>query len=142
LIKASDISKEALEVAMENAKSNSAEIDFIHSDLFSNIKDKFDVIISNPPYISYDEEIMDVVKNNEPHLALYSDNNGLSHYEKILKDISNYLNDKFLISFEIGSTQASKLINLAHLNLQNIYVWVEKDMSNRDRFLFITNISM
>ncbi len=70
IVTACDISEKALEVAKDNAKSNNTEITFINSDIFSNIKDKFDCIISNPPYIRYDEEIMDIVKNNEPHEAL------------------------------------------------------------------------
>ena len=67
-----DISSEALEVAKENNISNNTNVKFIESDIFSNISDKYDVIISNPPYISYgDTEVMDIVKNNEPHLALF-----------------------------------------------------------------------
>ena len=89
-----DISKEALEVAEENAKNNNVKINFINSNVFSNIKEKFDVIISNPPYIAYDEEIMDIVKNNEPHLALYAENNGLYFYEEILSNANKYLNEK------------------------------------------------
>ena len=61
------------------------EITFIHSNIFENIKGKFDVIISNPPYIAYDEEIEEIVKNNEPHLALYADDNGLYFYKEIIK---------------------------------------------------------
>ena len=76
MVTAVDISKEALDVARENNKINNTDVNFIKSDVFSNINDKYDVIISNPPYISYDEDIMDVVYNNEPHMALYADDNG------------------------------------------------------------------
>ena len=72
-----DISLDALEVARNNALNNNVNINFYQSDIFSNIKEKYDVIISNPPYIKEDEEIMDIVKNNEPHLALYAKNEGL-----------------------------------------------------------------
>ena len=100
-----DISKEALEVAEENAKNNNVKINFINSNVFSNIKEKFDVIISNPPYIAYDEEIMDIVKNNEPHLALYAENNGLYFYEEILSNANKYINEKYLKAFEIRIKQ-------------------------------------
>ena len=93
-ITAVDISEDALVVAKNNALENNCEINFIKSDLFNNIDDKYDLIISNPPYISYDEQIMDIVKKNEPHLALYAKNNGLYFYEEIIKNSSNYLNDK------------------------------------------------
>ena len=89
----------ALKVAKQNKKD--LDINIIHSDLLNNINDKYDVIISNPPYISYEEEIMDLVNNNEPHLALYADNNGLYCYEQILKTCKKNLKDSFLISFEI-----------------------------------------
>lgn len=68
-VSAVDISLDALEVARENALLNKVDINFIHSDMLNSVKGKFDIIISNPPYIRYDEEIMDIVKNNEPHIG-------------------------------------------------------------------------
>ena len=135
-----DISNDALEVAGENALINEVNINFICSDVFSNVSDKFDVIISNPPYISYEEEIEDIVKNNEPHLALYADDNGLYFYDKILRECSNYLNDKFLIAFEIGYKQGEDIKNLAYKYLDNINVSVEKDYSGKDRYVFIYKV--
>ncbi len=139
-VTAIDISDKALEVAKTNSKLNNTNINFIKSDIFSNIKDKYDIIISNPPYIRYDEEIMDIVKNNEPHLALYADNNGLYYYEKILKECSKYLNKNYLIAFEIGKDQANDIKKIANTHLKDINISVEKDYSNLDRFIFITNI--
>ena len=135
-----DISNDALEVARENALINDVDVKFICSDVFSNVNDKFDVIISNPPYIGYDEEIEDIVKNNEPHLALYASDNGIYFYDKILRECSNYLNDKFLIAFEIGYKQGEDIKNLAYKYLDNIKVSVEKDYSGKDRYVFIYNI--
>ena len=135
-----DISNDALEVARENALINEVNINFICSDVFSNVNDKFDVIISNPPYISYEEEIEDIVKNNEPHLALYADDNGMYFYDKILRECSNYLNDKFLIAFEIGYKQGEDIKNLAYMYLDNINVSVEKDYSGKDRYVFICKV--
>ena len=97
-VSACDISLEALLVAKKNAKENKVAINFVYSDLFSNIKDKFDVIISNPPYIAHDEEIMDIVLNNEPKIALYADNKGLACYEEMFKVIENYVEDNFFFS--------------------------------------------
>ena len=93
-VSAIDISKEALEVAKENAKKNKVEIDFIQNDMLDNISNKFDVIISNPPYISKNEEIQDIVRKNEPSLALYADNEGLYYYEKIIKQSKKNLKEK------------------------------------------------
>ena len=111
-VTAVDISKDALDVARENNKINNTDVNFIESDVFSNINDKYDVIISNPPYISYDEDIMDLVYNNEPHMALYADDNGLYFYDKILRECRKYLNDRFLIAFEIGYKQGNDIINI------------------------------
>lgn len=132
-----DISNEALEVARENAISNDVDVEFIYSDVFSNVNNRFDVIISNPPYISYDEEIEDIVKNNEPHLALYTSDKGIYFYDKILKECSNYLNDKFLIAFEIGYKQGEDVKNLAYKYLDDVNVSIEKDYSGKDRYVFI-----
>ena len=138
---ASDVSSDALDVAMENASNNNVDIKFINSNIFSNINDKFDCLISNPPYISYDEEIEDVVKDNEPHLALYAKEDGMYFYKNILEQASNYLEDKFLIAFEIGYTQGNKVSDLAYKYLgENINVSVEKDYSDKDRFVFIWNV--
>ena len=115
-VSAIDISKEALEVAKENAKKNKVEIDFIQNDMLDNISNKFDVIISNPPYISKNEEIQDIVRKNEPSLALYADNEGLYYYEKIIKQAKKNLKEKFIIAFEIGYMQGDKIKKIAEQN--------------------------
>lgn len=135
-----DISSEALEVAKENNISNNTNVKFIESDIFSNVSDKYDVIISNPPYISYDDiEVMDIVKNNEPHLALYAKDNGLYFYDNIIKDSSKYLNDKFVMAFEIGYKQGKDITKIVNKYYKDINISVEKDYSGRDRFVFIWN---
>lgn len=138
-VSAVDISVEALEVAKDNAKQNNVNINFIESNVFSNVTGKFDVIISNPPYIRYDEPIMDIVKNNEPHLALYAEDNGLYFYKKIIEESSNYINDKFIIGFEIGEDQGESVVNIAKTKFPNAKIILEKDMQHLDRFVFVIN---
>ena len=141
-VDALDISKKALEVAKENAKNNQVDINFINQNMSTYKEKKYDVIISNPPYIKYDEEIMDIVKNNEPHLALYAEDEGLYYYKQIINNIPYITKDNFLIAFEIGYTQANDIIKYAKENLSDINISVEKDYSNKDRFIFITKKSI
>lgn len=138
-VDASDISDKALEVARQNAKKNNLDITFINSDIFDNINNKYDCLISNPPYIAYDEKIMEIVKNNEPNNALYAKNNGLYFYEEILKNATNYLNEKNLIAFEIGESQGQKIRDLALYYFPNSKVIVKNDLQGRNRFIFIFN---
>ena len=138
-ITASDISSDALEVALSNAKENNADINFVNTDIYKGINKKFDCIISNPPYISKNEKIMDIVYNNEPHLALFADNNGLYFYEEIIKNSKNILKDKYLICFEIGESEAESVTSYAYKYLNNPKVIVKKDLEKRDRMIFIHN---
>ena len=134
-----DISSEALEVAKENAKRLNLDVKFIQSDIFENVTETYDVIISNPPYIMEDEEIEDIVKNNEPHIALYAGKDGLDCYKKILKDIKLHLNNNYLIAFEIGRYQAPSIINMANYFLSKNDIIVKKDLQERDRMIFISS---
>ena len=136
-VDAVDISCEALKVASENNRINATNVNFFLSDVFENVNKKYDVIISNPPYISKDEDIMDIVKNNEPHLALYADMDGLYFYDKILSECRNYLKDNFIISFEIGYMEGNSICDIANKYLDNISISVEKDYSDKERFVFI-----
>ena len=138
-VSAVDISKEALEVATSNASDNKVDINFIESDVFTNVDDKYDCIISNPPYIREDETIMDVVSNNEPHLALYAKDNGLYFYKKIINESDKYLKDKFIIAFETGEEQGIDIMNIAKEKYPNAKILLEKDMQHLDRFVFIIN---
>ena len=134
-----DISDYALTLSNENALCNEVDVKFIKSDIYSNVKDKFDIIISNPPYISNDEVIMDKVYDYEPHLALFADDNGLYFYKKILDGAKSYLNDKFIIAFEIGMTQGKEIAAYAKNIFEGANIIVEKDLSLKDRYVFIIN---
>lgn len=132
-----DISKKALEVTHKNCAKLNSKANLIESDMFKNVEKKYDIIISNPPYIKTDEEIEEIVKNNEPSLALYAGIDGLDCYKKILKDILHHTKERCLIAFEIGMTQATDIKNLVSKYLPNTKVEVYKDLSERDRMLFI-----
>lgn len=133
-----DISQEALDVAKENAKNLKLDVKFIQSDWFSNIKEeKYDIIVSNPPYIKENEEIEEIVKNNEPHLALYGGIDGLDCYRKILKDINKYLKEEYLIAFEIGYLGGKELKEIIETTIPNSKITIKKDLSNKDRMIFV-----
>lgn len=132
-IVASDISEKALSIAIENANNNNANITFINSDLFDNISGKFDLIISNPPYISYKDKITikDSVLNYDPHLALFAEEDGIYFYRKIIENAVHYLSKDGVIFFEIGYDQKEKIFELGKNN--NFITTVYKDINDRDR---------
>lgn len=135
-----DISKDALEVAKLNANNLNLDVTFIESDWFSNVKlEKYDIIVSNPPYIRTDEEIEEIVKNNEPSLALYGGADGLDCYRKILANIKPYLNNKFLIAFEIGESQKEEIYDIVNKYLKDIEITCKKDLYGRNRMIFVRN---
>lgn len=138
-VSAVDISSEALDVAKKNALDNDSNINFIQNDMLDGINDKYDVIVSNPPYVDHNETIQDSVKMYEPHLALYAEYNGLYFYNKILSECVNNLNENYIIAFEIGYTQSEKIKEMAKEYLPNSIITVEKDLSGKDRYIFITN---
>lgn len=132
-----DISKEALDVSKENAKRLNLEVNFIQSDLFTNVSKKYDVIISNPPYLAFNEEIEEIVKNNEPHIALYGGVDGLDIYRKMIKTVKKHLNKRFLIAFEIGYRQKDTIKSLVEDSLDSVQFDIKKDLSGKDRMIFI-----
>ena len=129
--------KEALEVTKINKDKYNVDCPIIESDLFENITGKFDCIISNPPYISRDEEVMELVKNNEPELALYADNNGLAIYERIFKEAKHYLNESYLLALELNSNKSQEIYNLAEKYFPGNKLIIKKDNYGRERMLFI-----
>ena len=137
---ASDISKEALKVAKENAIMNEAEVKFIQSDIFENINEKFDIIVSNPPYIAYSDKITmeDNVLNYDPHLALFAEEDGMYFYREIVENSKEYLNKDGMIFFEIGYDQREKILKLANENEFKAEVY--KDINGRDRMAILERI--
>ncbi len=134
-----DISTDALEVAKINIKNLNSKANILQNDMLDNIINKYDLIISNPPYIKEDEEIEEIVKNNEPHLALYAKEDGLFFYKKILKNVKKNLKDRSIIAFEIGSDEKDDIIKIIREELPNSQIITKKDLQQRDRMIFIFN---
>ena len=134
-----DISEDALNVAKKNAIENKVSINFIKSNMLDSVEGKYDIVVSNPPYIDIDEKIMDSVKKYEPHLALYAKDNGLYFYKNILSNIKPYLKERFIIAFEIGWWQWALIEKIAQEYFEDSNVLIEKDLTNRDRYIFIIN---
>ena len=132
-----DISEKALEVLKINKNRLNISCDVILSDLFENISSKYDVLVANPPYIAYSDEVDKVVKDNEPEIALYADNNGLAIYERMFSSCEEYLNERYMIAIEIGSSQKDSVINIINKYLKDVEIIALKDASNRDRMVFV-----
>ena len=137
-----DISSSAIRIAEANATENDVEIDFVQGDLLEPLieqDNKVDIIVSNPPYIDInDKDLNDAVKLHEPHLALFSEDSGLSHIKDILEQSNSVLNEGGLIYLEIGHKQATAVEKLARQIIKEaIDVKVYKDMSGKDRVVRI-----
>lgn len=119
-----DVSGKALKVAQKNAKNLGANVTFVKSDLFKNIKSKFDFIVSNPPYIKKsDIKTLDKeVREHEPILALCGGESGYEFYEKIIKSAPEYLNEKGKIYFELGIGQANYVKSLLEKDFCDIQI--------------------
>ena len=138
-ITAADISQDALDLAMENANNQGLTLFFIKSDCFSEISSKYDIIVSNPPYISREdqEEVGLNVLHSEPHLALFADENGLAIYRRIAQESKDYLNDGGKIYLEIGYKQGQSVPALFKENFPEKRVRTLKDQFGQDRMVVI-----
>jgi len=140
LVTASDVSEKALEVARENAAKNEAEVRFVQGDLFESvIGERFDIIVSNPPYIASAEvdTLMPDVKDFEPRLALDGMEDGLYFYRKIAKEAAEHLNPQGRLMLEIGNDQGESVPALLEEN-GFTDITVKKDYSGLDRMVFAT----
>lgn len=132
-----DISTKALDIAHINKEKHNVDVKLYYSDVYENVTSKYDVIVSNPPYIDEDEYVMNRVKENEPHIALYAKNKGMEVYEKIITGASNHLNKKGLLAFEIDPLREKDIISLANKYLDVKDLFFVKDINGYNRFCFI-----
>ena len=138
-VTAADISQDALDLSLENAKAQNLNLSFIKSDCFSEISSKYDIIVSNPPYISRADEVevgLNVL-HSEPHLALFADEDGLAIYRRIAEDSKDYLNDGGKIYLEIGYKQGQSVPDLFRKNFPEKRVRTLKDQFGQDRMVVI-----
>ena len=142
-VSALDISKDALEVALENAELNNVNIEFIHADIFEYQSDKkYDVIVSNPPYVLESEKMLmkQNVLNYEPEIALFVDDiNALKYYESIIKFSLNNLNSQGQIFFETNENYKDELNKLAQNYEYNI-IEFKLDINDKNRFLILSKV--
>lgn len=136
-----DISEDALALAKENAQVNQLDITFLQSDVYSEITDRYDIVVSNPPYIAFEDkhEVAENVLASEPHLALFAEKDGYAIYEKLIKGAKTVLKENGKLYLEIGYKQGSQIKSLFKQYFPNARVRVIKDQFNKDRMVVMTN---
>lgn len=135
---ATDISSEALEVARENNDKLGADVTFLKGDMLEPLQGRrFDIFVSNPPYIPEDEPVMSLVKENEPNLALFGGKDGMKFYRIILSGIKPFLKDRAILCFEHGYDKKEEMLKLAAQYFEDARVEVLKDLEGKDRMTFI-----
>ncbi|WP_138420785.1 peptide chain release factor N(5)-glutamine methyltransferase [Aquibacillus sediminis] len=140
-VSASDLSTKALQVAQKNADSLGADVTFQQGDLLEPFVDqgeKFQVIVSNPPYIAESERdlLADTVKNFDPDMALFADDNGLAAYKKIVQQSTEIVDKQALLAFEIGYQQGEQVRDLIKAAYPQSKIEVRKDINGKDRMVF------
>ena len=135
-VTAADLSDAAIMLAKENARYNSVSIDFVQSDLFTNVHGRYNLIVCNPPYIKSSDipNLQREVKNFEPKIALDGGDDGLDFYRRISKSIRSYLAKDGILLLECGEGQAEEILKLFE---KRDYAMVMKDLSGVDRFIKI-----
>ena len=138
-VTATDLSPAALATAQKNAEQLHAEIAFKLGDLTEPIaNEKWDVVLSNPPYIAYEEmeDMSDVVVAHEPHQALFADEEGLLLYRKLAENLPALMKKPALIGLEIGYTQGEAVANFFKKSFPNAHVSIVQDINKKDRIVF------
>ena len=135
---ATDISKEALEVAKLNNQKFDANVKFLQGDMLTPLKGKkFDIFVSNPPYIPENEDVDSLVKDNEPNLALFGGDDGMKFYRIILQGLRPLLNKKALVAFEHGYDKKEEMLALCKKYFPECKAECIKDLEGKDRMTFI-----
>ena len=137
-----ELSEAALEVAKQNAKNLGANVTFYQGDMLQPLIErglKFDILVSNPPYIPLTEDVDPLVKDNEPHLALFGGEDGLKFYRQILKDAHKVVNEKNIIAFEHAYNHKEAMAELVMQHFPNAKFETLKDLNGKDRMTIIIN---
>ena len=131
-----DLSDAAVMLARENAKLNGVNVDFVQSDLFANVRGRFNLIVCNPPYIKSGDIpfLQSEVREYEPKIALDGGADGLDFYRRLAKNIRSYLARDGVLLLECGEGQTEEILKLFE---KRDYAMVMKDLSGTDRFIKI-----
>lgn len=138
-VTATDLSEDALQTAKQNAQLLEADVTFLQGDLTAPVQhQKFDVVLSNPPYIAFDEvNVMnELVLEYEPHTALFAEENGLQLYRRLCEELPHIVHNQAIIGFEIGYQQGEAVYNLLKKSFPQGKVEVLKDLFGQDRMVF------
>lgn len=135
---ATDISGAALRVARLNNDKLKGKVTFIEGDMIEPLKGmKFDILVSNPPYIPNQEYVEDLVIDNEPSVALFGGEDGLDFYKEIIENAESILNDKYIIAFEHAYDKAKQIKKIIKKNITGCEIIQKKDLQGKDRMTFI-----
>ena len=137
-VTATDISEDALAVARRNASKMGVNVNFLQGDMLKPIMDrKFDILVSNPPYIPNEEVVDSLVKDNEPNVALFGGDDGLKFYRIILENAPSIMNEKCILAFEHGYNRTEAIESLARKYFPESTVYTKKDLQGLDRMTFV-----
>ena len=136
---ATDISEPALKVARQNSENLGANVTFHAGDMLAPLQGQgtFDILVSNPPYIPNHEHVEALVKNHEPHIALFGGEDGLDYYRAILRQAESIMNGRYIIAFEHAYDKAKEIRKLCKKYLKNTRIIQKKDMQGKDRMTFV-----
>lgn len=137
---ATDISSQALTIAQKNAEDLKADVTFLQGDFLQPLIDRdiqADIVVSNPPYIAKSDEVIltDTVKNFDPRLALFADENGLSAYKQIITSLPKVVKENSVVAFEIGHEQGEAVESLLTTAFPSSTVEVIQDINGKDRIV-------
>ncbi len=137
-VTATDISGKALDVAKQNNSKLGGKVTFLQGDMLIPLQGKrFDILVSNPPYIPNEEYVEDLVKDNEPSVALFGGKDGLDYYRAIIEGAEDILNEKYIIAFEHAFDKAKELKKLIKKHVKDVEIIQKRDLQGKDRMTFI-----